>query len=730
MLQSRHLETTAAGASISNGGALGAQLPTLLQQQLGALGLPTSASAGLIVQNQFGQQAVIPVSSAVSLPSTGLSLSPQDLQQLLLQSQLQQQLQKANTATTSSSGSNNSTQQHLQQLQLAQLLSLGDGKDPKSLLLGGGLGPTVTPAITTPRSSSTASSQLTMPVSVPELLKNSRRPKSPLPPSPAQAIQSTALSSSLAQMLGAQTVSMLQGNQLQQFLLVSPAQLGQLAASTQLAAQPPPSTQPPPPLLVANQGRLPLLSASSLSLFGQPATTSASSTLTSQQQQQQQHYSPQSPLRTSDHSMSPTTSPQTSPRENSPVMTTLSELEEGMNIDLEELEVFAKTFKRRRIELGFTQGDVGLAMGKLYGNDFSQTTISRFEALNLSFKNMCKLKPLLQKWLKDADAMSHNSSPLSPGGVGGEGGIGRRRKKRTSIDTSIRVALEKSFLGNPKPTSEDITLIADSLNMEKEVIRVWFCNRRQKEKRINPPSSSYSQHHSSQVQVGRLGGEAPNPSSAGSSGRLEPTPGAMSEMLLGGDQQEQLNQLLKQHQQNQQKQLYLQKQIQEKLAQVAEASQHSLSSSQAPDSPPPSLPASQAASLGQSQHLLENGMMLGSVSSNISAPDHEAGSTATAAANSVGLHMFPSGLLSSTDSTSITGHAEADASVHSPSPSSATSHNGLLLPVSHAHSPSMKTGGLTQLHHSPPSSGILKSPATTSNGSALLLSHMSSNGGL
>lgn len=50
----------------------------------------------------------------------------------------------------------------------------------------------------------------------------------------------------------------------------------------------------------------------------------------------------------------------------------------------------------------YVQGDVGLAMGKLYGNDFSQTTISRFEALNLSFKNMCKLKPLLEKWLNDA----------------------------------------------------------------------------------------------------------------------------------------------------------------------------------------------------------------------------------------------------------------------------------------------------------------------------------------
>lgn len=52
------------------------------------------------------------------------------------------------------------------------------------------------------------------------------------------------------------------------------------------------------------------------------------------------------------------------------------------------------------------QGDVGLAMGKLYGNDFSQTTISRFEALNLSFKNMCKLKPLLEKWLNDAGPSS------------------------------------------------------------------------------------------------------------------------------------------------------------------------------------------------------------------------------------------------------------------------------------------------------------------------------------
>jgi POU domain transcription factor, class 2 len=67
--------------------------------------------------------------------------------------------------------------------------------------------------------------------------------------------------------------------------------------------------------------------------------------------------------------------------------------------------------------------------------------------------------------------------------------MGRRRKKRTSIETNVRVSLERAFVMNPKPTSEEISNLADSLCMEKEVVRVWYCNRRQKEKRINPSES-------------------------------------------------------------------------------------------------------------------------------------------------------------------------------------------------------------------------------------------------
>lgn len=148
----------------------------------------------------------------------------------------------------------------------------------------------------------------------------------------------------------------------------------------------------------------------------------------------------------------------------------------------DDLEQFAKQFKQRRIKLGFTQADVGLALGTLYGNVFSQTTICRFEALQLSFKNMCKLKPLLQKWLEEADSTS--GSPTSIDKIAAQG---RKRKKRTSIEITVKGALENHFLKQPKPSAQEISQLADSLQLEKEVVRVWFCNRRQKEKRMTPP---------------------------------------------------------------------------------------------------------------------------------------------------------------------------------------------------------------------------------------------------
>ncbi|PIO66935.1 homeobox domain protein [Teladorsagia circumcincta] len=98
-------------------------------------------------------------------------------------------------------------------------------------------------------------------------------------------------------------------------------------------------------------------------------------------------------------------------------------------------------------------------------------------------KNMCKLKPLLFKWLEEADSTS--ASPNSAfEKMTGQGG--RKRKKRTSIEVNVKSRLEYHFQKNHKPNAQEILQVANELGLDKEVVRVWFCNRRQKEKRMTP----------------------------------------------------------------------------------------------------------------------------------------------------------------------------------------------------------------------------------------------------
>ncbi|XP_066569368.1 POU domain, class 5, transcription factor 1 [Amia ocellicauda] len=157
---------------------------------------------------------------------------------------------------------------------------------------------------------------------------------------------------------------------------------------------------------------------------------------------------------------------------------------EEENPSTEDLEQFAKELKQKRITLGFTQADVGLALGNLYGKMFSQTTICRFEALQLSFKNMCKLKPLLQRWLNEAETSDNPQDMYKIERVFLDA---RKRKRRTSLEVNVRIALESFFGKCPKPNMQDITRISDQLGLERDVVRVWFCNRRQKDKRLALP---------------------------------------------------------------------------------------------------------------------------------------------------------------------------------------------------------------------------------------------------
>ncbi len=54
--------------------------------------------------------------------------------------------------------------------------------------------------------------------------------------------------------------------------------------------------------------------------------------------------------------------------------------------------------------------------------------------------------------------------------------------KRIGQESTRRIFPRKG----PKPSLQKITKLAESVRMKKEVVRIWFCNWRQKEKRIAP----------------------------------------------------------------------------------------------------------------------------------------------------------------------------------------------------------------------------------------------------
>lgn len=159
-----------------------------------------------------------------------------------------------------------------------------------------------------------------------------------------------------------------------------------------------------------------------------------------------------------------------------------------LEADPRELEVFAERFKQRRIKLGVTQSDVGKALAnlKLPGvGSLSQSTICRFESLTLSHNNMVALKPILQAWLEAAEAQARKNR------VTRETTLDicvlpslDKKRKRTSIAAPEKRSLEAYFQVQPRPSGEKIAAIAEKLDLKKNVVRVWFCNQRQKQKRM------------------------------------------------------------------------------------------------------------------------------------------------------------------------------------------------------------------------------------------------------
>lgn len=217
---------------------------------------------------------------------------------------------------------------------------------------------------------------------------------------------------------------------------------------------------------------------------------------------------------------------------------------------MNEIKEFAKAFKLCRLSLGLTQSQVGNELYTLNGPCYSQSAIcrylldllaetfqylpnflSRFEKLDITPKSAKKIKPVLENWMREAEEKRKNgtdtANSMQKNGTlleRQEGGDvctemtfkasenghkpfgdtisslnfalnceqGKKRKRRTSFTPAAIDSLNKWFEKNQHPNSSEMTEIAECLNYERDVVRVWFCNKRQalKAKKQNTGSGS------------------------------------------------------------------------------------------------------------------------------------------------------------------------------------------------------------------------------------------------
>ena len=89
------------------------------------------------------------------------------------------------------------------------------------------------------------------------------------------------------------------------------------------------------------------------------------------------------------------------------------------------------------------------------------------------------LKPVLTAWLEEAEK-AYKTKQMNSAFLPNSD----KKRKRTSIGAAEKRSLEAYFAMNPRPSSDKIASIAEKLDLSKNVVRVWFCNQRQKKKRM------------------------------------------------------------------------------------------------------------------------------------------------------------------------------------------------------------------------------------------------------
>ncbi|XP_029655271.1 POU domain, class 3, transcription factor 3-like [Octopus sinensis] len=146
---------------------------------------------------------------------------------------------------------------------------------------------------------------------------------------------------------------------------------------------------------------------------------------------------------------------------------------------------FTYYFRCERNKLGLTQSAVSSMLEK-YGFTVSQTTICRFESQKLSLSSMAKLMDILNYFLvaitSSQDCPQRDYFELSMKCRVVEK-YNYKRRKRTCFTEDAKEYLHKLYRNCQKPSNLEMTRASHYLGIQIDILRVWFCNRRQKDKK-------------------------------------------------------------------------------------------------------------------------------------------------------------------------------------------------------------------------------------------------------
>ncbi|ROT85224.1 putative POU domain protein C, partial [Penaeus vannamei] len=95
-----------------------------------------------------------------------------------------------------------------------------------------------------------------------------------------------------------------------------------------------------------------------------------------------------------------------------------------------------------------------------------------FEKLDITPKSAQKIKPVLERWMQEAEDRYKNGQHTLTEFMGTE--PSKKRKRRTSFTPQALEVLNGHFERNTHPSGAEITALAEQLGYEREVVRIWF----------------------------------------------------------------------------------------------------------------------------------------------------------------------------------------------------------------------------------------------------------------